>query len=57
MAVAAANGRVRFGVHDNDTAVSEACRQVATVRGEVHRVDEGGIEQLRKRKRRSVAGE
>ena len=50
MAVAAADGRPRLGVHDNDAAVSEASRQVATVRGEVHRVDKGGIEQLRKRK-------
>lgn len=50
VAVAAADGRTRLGFHDNDAAVSKARRQVATVRGVVHRMDERGVEQLRKSK-------
>ena len=56
MAVAATDGSARFGVHNNDAAVSETRGQVATVRGEIHRVDKRGIEKLPKIKLQSGLG-
>lgn len=46
MAVAAANRGSHLGVTNHDTAVAETRRQVATVSGEVNRVDKGGVKQL-----------